>query len=67
MWVFRLYDEYPEGNEDILLDTMEMLKYTGDPWEDVFDEQVRSSYSSCRHSLLTFMLVSTSPQALWRI
>lgn len=34
-----LYDDYPDGNEDILLDTMEMLKYTGDPWEDVFEEQ----------------------------
>ncbi|KAI0331651.1 hypothetical protein GY45DRAFT_598326 [Cubamyces sp. BRFM 1775] len=31
-----LYDFYPEGNEDLLIDTMKMLKYTGDPWEDVF-------------------------------
>ena len=36
----RLYDFYPEGNEDLLIDTMKMLKYTGDPWEDVFEEQV---------------------------
>lgn len=31
-----LYDFYPEGNEDLLIDTMKMLKLTGDPWEDVF-------------------------------
>lgn len=34
-----LYDFYPDGNEDLLLDTMKMLKYTGDPWEDVFKEE----------------------------
>ncbi|OSD04868.1 hypothetical protein PYCCODRAFT_1363452 [Trametes coccinea BRFM310] len=34
-----LYDFYPEGKEDLLIDTMKMLKYTGDPWEDVFNEQ----------------------------
>ncbi|CDO69653.1 hypothetical protein BN946_scf184851.g41 [Trametes cinnabarina] len=35
----RLYDFYPEGKEDLLIDTMKMLKYTGDPWEDVFKEE----------------------------
>ncbi|KAJ3005661.1 hypothetical protein NUW54_g4241 [Trametes sanguinea] len=34
-----LYDFYPEGKEELLIDTMKMLKYTGDPWEDVFNEQ----------------------------
>ncbi|PIL25174.1 hypothetical protein GSI_13063 [Ganoderma sinense ZZ0214-1] len=33
-----LYDFHPEGNEDLLIDTMKQLKYTGDPWEDVFNE-----------------------------
>ncbi|KAH9940880.1 uncharacterized protein BXZ73DRAFT_98712 [Epithele typhae] len=31
-----LYDFHPNGNEDLLIDTMKMLKYTGDPWEDYF-------------------------------
>lgn len=38
---FRLYDFHPEGNEDLLIDTMKQLKYNGDPWEDVFNETVR--------------------------
>ncbi|PPQ92505.1 hypothetical protein CVT25_010338 [Psilocybe cyanescens] len=28
-----LYDNYPNGKEDLLIDTMEQLKYTGVPWE----------------------------------
>ncbi|TCD71795.1 hypothetical protein EIP91_003138 [Steccherinum ochraceum] len=31
-----LYDFHPNGKEDILIDTMKMLKWTGDPWELVF-------------------------------
>jgi len=31
-----LYDFYPNGNQDLLIDTMKMLKWTGDPWEQVF-------------------------------
>ncbi|KAI0358002.1 hypothetical protein OH77DRAFT_1580683 [Trametes cingulata] len=34
-----LYDFHPEGKEDLLIDTMKMLKYTGDPWEEVFKEE----------------------------
>ncbi|EIN09448.1 hypothetical protein PUNSTDRAFT_85803 [Punctularia strigosozonata HHB-11173 SS5] len=34
-----LYDFHPDGNEDLLIDTMKQLKYTGDPWELVFQEQ----------------------------
>ncbi|KAI0675672.1 hypothetical protein C8Q78DRAFT_988207 [Trametes maxima] len=34
-----LYDFHPNGQEDLLIDTMKMLKYTGDPWEDVFNEK----------------------------
>ncbi|KAI8985545.1 hypothetical protein BD414DRAFT_488407 [Trametes punicea] len=34
-----LYDFYPDGKENLLIDTMKMLKYTGDPWEDVFKEE----------------------------
>ncbi|KAI1793484.1 hypothetical protein LXA43DRAFT_1059843 [Ganoderma leucocontextum] len=33
-----LYDFHPQSNEDLLIDTMKQLKYTGDPWEDVFNE-----------------------------
>ena len=36
----RLYDNHPNGQEDLLIDTMKMLKYTGDPWELVFNETV---------------------------
>ncbi|PSR82587.1 hypothetical protein PHLCEN_2v6020 [Hermanssonia centrifuga] len=34
-----LYDFHPDGQEDLLIDTMKMLKYTGDPWEDVFSPE----------------------------
>ncbi|KAI0796217.1 hypothetical protein C8Q75DRAFT_711525 [Abortiporus biennis] len=34
-----LYDFHPDGQEDILIDTMKMLKWSGDPWESVFSEQ----------------------------
>ncbi|KAG7094358.1 hypothetical protein E1B28_007958 [Marasmius oreades] len=31
-----LYDYHPNGNEALLIDTMERLKWTGVPWEKVF-------------------------------
>lgn len=34
-----LYDNHPNGNEDLLLDTMRLLKWTGVPWEKVFSQQ----------------------------
>ncbi|GJE91253.1 hypothetical protein PsYK624_074020 [Phanerochaete sordida] len=34
-----LYDFYPDGNEELLLDTMQLLKSYGDPWEEVFKEE----------------------------
>ncbi|KAI0766666.1 hypothetical protein BD413DRAFT_615077 [Trametes elegans] len=34
-----LYDFHPERKEALLVDTMKMLKLTGDPWEDVFKEE----------------------------
>ncbi|RDX48142.1 hypothetical protein OH76DRAFT_1352774 [Lentinus brumalis] len=34
-----LYDFHPNGQEDLLVDTMKMLKWSGDPWEDVFKEE----------------------------
>lgn len=34
-----LYDNHPDGNEDLLLETMKLLKWTGDPWEEVFSAQ----------------------------
>ena len=37
-----MYDNnYSPGNETLLIDTMKLLKSTGDPWELVFEEQVR--------------------------
>jgi len=36
----RLYDNHPNGNEDLLLETMKLLKWTGVPWEKVFSQQV---------------------------
>ena len=40
----RLYDFHPDGQETILIDTMKMLKWTGDPWEQVFSPAVRSHW-----------------------
>lgn len=37
----RLYDNHPNGQEDLLVDTMERLKWTGVPWEKVFSKEVR--------------------------
>ncbi|EJD02570.1 uncharacterized protein FOMMEDRAFT_19884 [Fomitiporia mediterranea MF3/22] len=34
-----LYDFYPSGNEDMLIETMQLLKANGDPWEDVFKQE----------------------------
>ncbi|KAJ7577524.1 hypothetical protein C8J56DRAFT_970986 [Mycena floridula] len=34
-----LYDNHPNGNEALLIDTMERLKWTGVPWEKVFSAQ----------------------------
>ncbi|KAF4613200.1 hypothetical protein D9613_011183 [Agrocybe pediades] len=34
-----LYDNHPNGKEDLLIDTMKQLKYTGVPWEKVFSAQ----------------------------
>lgn len=53
----RMYDNnYSPGNETLLIDTMKMLKYTGDPWEKVFDKQVQ--WTTMRLS------VSDTPQVL---
>ncbi|KAL0573581.1 hypothetical protein V5O48_008377 [Marasmius crinis-equi] len=35
-----LYDFHPNGNEAILIDTMQRLKSTGVPWEQVFSESL---------------------------
>ncbi|KAF8153213.1 hypothetical protein B0H34DRAFT_800441 [Crassisporium funariophilum] len=34
-----LYDNHPDGQEAVLLDTMKQLKWTGVPWEKVFSAQ----------------------------
>ncbi|KAF9255853.1 hypothetical protein L218DRAFT_1008082 [Marasmius fiardii PR-910] len=34
-----LYDNYPRGQEDLLIDTMKQVKYAGVTWEVVFLEQ----------------------------
>ncbi|KAK7053027.1 hypothetical protein VNI00_004348 [Paramarasmius palmivorus] len=31
-----LYDNHPNGKEDLLIDTMKQVKYAGVPWEEVF-------------------------------
>ncbi|ESK92519.1 hypothetical protein Moror_4441 [Moniliophthora roreri MCA 2997] len=35
-----LYDNHPDGNEDLLVDTMARLKWSGAPWEKVFSEEM---------------------------
>ncbi|KAL1665130.1 hypothetical protein GGF50DRAFT_126653 [Schizophyllum commune] len=35
-----LYDNYPRGQEELLIDTMKYLKWTGIPWEQVFTEEL---------------------------
>lgn len=37
----RLYDYHPNGNEEMLIDTMKLLRSTGQDWALVFDEKVR--------------------------
>ncbi|KAG6829588.1 hypothetical protein H0H87_010737 [Tephrocybe sp. NHM501043] len=34
-----LYDNHPNGQEALLIDTMKRLKWTGVPWEKVFSKQ----------------------------
>lgn len=54
----RLYDFHPDGQEDILLDTMMMLKWMGDPWESVFDPQVSLGQTSSpmQKTLIPFVI-----------
>ena len=54
----RLYDFYPEGNEDILIDTMEQLKRTGDPWELVFSTEAGSTRARPFYAILTSVNIS---------
>ncbi|KIY73670.1 hypothetical protein CYLTODRAFT_416702 [Cylindrobasidium torrendii FP15055 ss-10] len=35
-----LYDYHPNGNEELLLDTMKWMKWTGDPWEQIWQEEI---------------------------
>ncbi|EGO20580.1 hypothetical protein SERLADRAFT_441925 [Serpula lacrymans var. lacrymans S7.9] len=37
--IYKLYDFYPNGNENLLINTMEMLRNSGVSWQDVFDKQ----------------------------
>ncbi|KAK1227099.1 hypothetical protein PQX77_009932 [Marasmius sp. AFHP31] len=39
-----LHDKHPRGQEDLLVDTMRRLKWSGAPWEKVFSEEVRGTY-----------------------
>ncbi|KAL0071101.1 hypothetical protein AAF712_001659 [Marasmius tenuissimus] len=34
-----LYDKHPRGQEELLVDTMRRLKWSGAPWEKVFSEE----------------------------
>ncbi|KAF8915766.1 hypothetical protein CPB85DRAFT_1432774 [Mucidula mucida] len=38
-WEDLLYDNHPEGQEELLVDTMILLKWTGAPWETIFAEE----------------------------
>jgi len=49
----RLYDNHPNGNEDLLLETMKLLKWTGVPWEKVFSQQVTVDEFPRQDSALT--------------
>ena len=52
MVTLRLYDYHPEGQEELLLDTIVRLRASGVPWEEVYKEEVgtvqlfRQSHSS---------------------
>ena len=35
----RLYDYHPEGQEELLLDTIVRLRASGVPWEEVYKEE----------------------------
>ena len=72
----RLYDFHPDGQEDVLIDTMKMLKWQGDPWEQVFAEKVctnlmhmyrvrRNLVSFYRTSLLVKSNILQTPSLYW--
>lgn len=37
----RLYENYPEGNEELLLSLMSTLRATGDPWDLIFSDEMK--------------------------
>ncbi|KAF9256088.1 hypothetical protein L218DRAFT_1028235 [Marasmius fiardii PR-910] len=41
-----LYEFHPNGEEELLLDTMKRLKWTGVPWEQIFSPEVRQPFTS---------------------
>jgi hypothetical protein len=36
----RLYDNHPRGEEELLIDTMKRLKWSGVPWDEVLSKEV---------------------------
>lgn len=40
LYLYRLHDLHPRGEEELLVDTMTRLKWSGVPWEEVFSEEV---------------------------
>lgn len=42
----RLYDFHPNGNQALLIDTMERLKWSGVPWEKVFAAEASRASAS---------------------
>ncbi|KAL1728181.1 hypothetical protein EV714DRAFT_238256 [Schizophyllum commune] len=48
-----LYDSHPRGQEELLIDTMKYLKWTGIPWEQVFTEELfpKSAGARCKSLL----------------
>ena len=61
----RLYDNHPNGNEDLLLETMKLLKWTGVPWEKVFSQQVTVDEFLRQDSALTFNLTVFPDNGRW--
>lgn len=53
--VLRLHDYHPQGQEDLLVDTMVRLKWSGVPWEKVFSEEVNLPHSNM--SLINFEIL----------
>lgn len=67
--LLRLYEFYPNRNEDTLAETMRLLSRTGDHWTSVFEEEVlltRHIFNAC-HSESNKNLPTVDPQQQWQL